>query len=115
MADKVIKAARKARLEMWQSFKTGISIPGYAYYQPPAEVTYRYPAPGSVPRSETDHYNMFKPDWKTPFRHSIYNITQVEQVWREDDPREVESFAASKPRYNTAGRRGVYDAAILHE
>lgn len=78
MADRLIKAAKKARVGMWQSFKDGIKIPGYAYYEPPAEITYRYPAPGSQPLSEEDQFHMYKSDWKLPFRDSDYCIAEKE-------------------------------------
>lgn len=109
MTDKVIKAARQARLEMWSAFKSGISLPGYHYYQPPPEIMYRYPAPGSVPRSDKDHWHLYKDDWKTPFRVSKYNIQPIEVTYEDDDPRENESYTPWNNKFDTTGKRGHYD------
>lgn len=89
MADKIAKVARKARLDMWNHFKTGINMKGYEYYQPPDEVMYRYPAPGSCALDENDHQNLYNEDWKTPFRQSVYNISKIEIIRDDDDPRQA--------------------------
>lgn len=47
---------------------------GHKYYDIPKEIKYRYPAPGSCPLDVEDHPNLYKKHWKTPFRHSPYNI-----------------------------------------
>jgi len=47
MADRVLGKITKQRTELWNAFKGGLKIKGYEYYQPPAEIKYRYPAPGS--------------------------------------------------------------------
>lgn len=73
MADKVVKFASKARADLWGAFKNGISLTGYSYYEPPAGVAYRYPAPGSCSLDKEDHINLYKNDWKEPFRTSDYN------------------------------------------
>ena len=78
MTDKVVKVVSKAKNELWGSFKSAISIKGYHYYKPPVEVKYRYPAPGSCALDEEDHFNLYKNDWKEPFRTSEYNITRIE-------------------------------------
>lgn len=74
MVDKFVRHVKRGRAEVWDSFKSAISITGYKYYVPPPEVKYRYPAPGSCALDETDHPNLYKNNWKTPFRHSDYNI-----------------------------------------
>jgi hypothetical protein len=51
-----------------------LSITGYKYYVPPPEVKYRYPAPGSCALDVDDHPNLYKNNWKTPFRQSDYNV-----------------------------------------
>ena len=86
MASKIVQAASKTKSELWGAFKSGISIKGYQYYQPPAEIKYRYPAPGSCALSETDHFNLYKNDWKEPFRTSEYNTTQIEKSLDDLDP-----------------------------
>ncbi len=70
MVDRVINKLQKQRLELWGAFKTGIKIKGYEYYKPPKEIKYRYPAPGSCALDETDKFNLYKNDWKEPFRVS---------------------------------------------
>lgn len=72
--DKIIKKINSTRLNWWDAFKNSISIPGYGYYKPPPEIKYRYPAPGSYPMDPSDHPNLFKEDWKVPFRDSSYNV-----------------------------------------
>jgi hypothetical protein len=47
--DKLALKLNRKRLNWWDAFKKGISIQGYDYYKPPAEIKYRYPAPGSCP------------------------------------------------------------------
>ena len=118
MADKIAKAANKARLDAWGAFRRSLSITGYKYYQPPPEVKYRYPAPGSCALDNVDHRHMYKLDWKTPFRQSDYNVRSIELRYDDDDPRQatnyvaqIPSFDASKTRY--AGyEQAVLDAAI---
>ena len=83
MVDRVVHATKKAQKDMWGAFKEGLAIKGYAYYEPPAQIKYRYPAPGSCPLDVADHPNLYKNDWKVPFRNSDYNIAKVE--WAEDD------------------------------
>ena len=109
MADKIAKAANRARFDMWQSFKNGLKIKGYEYYEPPQELTYRYPAPGSCPLDELDHPNLYKNDWKTPFRTSEYNISKIEQVYDDEDPRQATSYVSFKPTLDPNGKRGKYD------
>jgi hypothetical protein len=82
---------------------------------PPKEVMYRYPAPGSVPLDEDDHHNLYKLDWKLPFRDSEYCISNQELVYDDDDPRQAENFVSHYPKFNTAGKRGFYDQRILDE
>ena len=87
MVDRVITAGKKARRDAWAAFKTGLQIKGYKYYQPPEQIKYRYPAPGSCPLDVADHPNLYKNDWKTPFRNSDYNIQKVEWSYDDDDLR----------------------------
>jgi hypothetical protein len=47
--EKLATKINKTRLNWWVSFKEGLKIKGYEYYQPPPELRYRYPAPGSCP------------------------------------------------------------------
>jgi len=83
MVDRVVHATKKAQKDMWGAFKAGLAIKGYAYYEPPAEIKYRYPAPGSCSLDVKDHPNLYKNDWKVPYRNSDYYISKVE--WAEDD------------------------------
>lgn len=90
--DKLVKNIKRVRGDTWGAFKEAISIPGYKYYVPPPEIKYRYPAPGSCALEESDHPNLYKNDWKTPFRHSDYNISKVEIRLRDDDPAQAENY-----------------------
>lgn len=56
-------------------------VKGHEYYKIPSEIRYRYPAPGSCPLDETDHPNLFKKHWKTPFRDSPFNIRSKEKTY----------------------------------
>ena len=115
MADKLLKAAQRARQDMWKSMKNGVWIHGYEYYKPPEEISYRYPAPGSCPLDESDHPNLYKNDWKTPFRNSEYNIARIETKYDDDDPRQATSYISAKPSFDTTGKRGHYDQNILNQ
>lgn len=68
MVDRIVKTVKKGRADAWDAFKKALSITGYKYYVPPAEVKYRYPAPGSCALDVEDHPNLYKNNWKTPFR-----------------------------------------------
>jgi hypothetical protein len=70
----IVNTVKIARADAWSAFKAGISIRGYKYYEPPKELKYRYPAPGSCPHDVEDYPHLYKNDWKTPFRQSEYNI-----------------------------------------
>jgi hypothetical protein len=72
--EKALSKVNRTRLNWWDAFKKGIKIPGYEYYQPPPEIKYRYPAPGSCPLDRSDHENLYKKNWKTPYRESPFNI-----------------------------------------
>jgi len=87
MVDRIIKTVKKSRADAWDAFKRSISITGYKYYVPPPEVKYRFPAPGSCALDQDDHPNLYKNDWKTPFRQSDYNIQKIELIYDDDDPR----------------------------
>ena len=113
MTDKILKAAQRARMNAWTSFKAGINLHGYEYYKPPAEVNYRYPAPGSCPLDEDDHPNLYKNDWKTPFRQSEYNIQKIEMVFDDEDPRQAENYISNIPGFDaTSGRAANYDYKV---
>lgn len=73
MADKIVNAVKKTRADVWGAFKRGISIQGYKYYEPPQEIKYRYPAPGSVQLDQSDKRHL-KLDWKTPYKSTNYYV-----------------------------------------
>ena len=77
--DKVVGKIYQTRANWWQAFKLGVNLKGYDYYQPPPEIKYRYPAPGSVPHDEVSYPHIFKKHWKTPYRESPYNIQRKEK------------------------------------
>jgi len=60
MSDKVVKAIKRGRADMWDSVKRGLSIAGYKYYKPPEGIHFRYPAPGSGALDWEDHPNLYK-------------------------------------------------------
>jgi hypothetical protein len=114
MADKIVRAVKKSRADVWSSFKKGISITGYKYYKPPAEIKYRYPAPGSCALDNTDHRHMYRLDWKTPFRQSDYNVRSKELQFADDDPRSATNYVAAIPEFDGSHKRfGGYDQAWL--
>ena len=80
MVDKLVKKAYSARDNWWKAVKAGVNLHGYGYYEIPANLRYRYPAPGSCALDEVSHPHMFKKHWKTPFRNSPYNIRQKEKA-----------------------------------
>jgi hypothetical protein len=110
MVDKVVAKLNTTRHNWWEAFKLGISIKGYKYYQPPPELKYRYPAPGSSPHSEVDHPHLFKKHWKTPYRESNYNIRNKEKAIPDDVMTEVS--ASSFPEFDP---NEYYDQLILRE
>lgn len=89
--DKVLGKLSQTRLNWYQAVKGGLLIKGYDYYQPPAELKYRYPAPGSSPLDEVDHPHLYKKHWKTPYRESTLNIQKKER--RITDEENVEVYA----------------------
>ena len=116
MADKIIKSVKKTRAEMWASFKVGLQIKGYKYYEPPSGIKYRYPAPGSCSMDVADHPNLYKNDWKVPFRTSDYNIQKIEVAYRDDDPEQAENYISKLPELDASHPvRGKYDQALLNE
>jgi hypothetical protein len=38
-----------------------------------------------VPHTREDHFNMYKSDWKTPFRNSEFNIRPIYRIWDDDE------------------------------
>ena len=65
---------RRVRKDMWDGVLKGVRPTGYHYYKEPDAIKYRFPAPGSCALAKEDHPNLYKDDWKTPFRYSEYNI-----------------------------------------
>ena len=49
MVDRLVAKARKTRTNWWEAFKLAGRVRGHEYYKIPAEIKYRYPAPGSCP------------------------------------------------------------------
>lgn len=82
MVEKLISKAKLARSNWWEAFRLARGVRGDDYYEIPAEIKYRYPAPGSCPLDKVDHPNLYKKHWKTPFRDSPYNIRQKEKHWK---------------------------------
>lgn len=96
--DKVLGKINQTRLNWYQAIKGGIGIKGYAYYKPPAELKYRYPAPGSCPIDEVDHPHLYKKHWKTTYRESPYNIRPKERIIT--DAENVEVYASAIPEFD---------------
>ena len=116
MTSKIVNAVKNGQKDMWSAFKAGISIKGYHYYEAPEEIKYRYPAPGSCAMDEEDHPNLYKNDWKVPFRTSDYNIRPIELQYRDDDPRQAQSYVSGIPKYDTTHPiKGKYDQTLLNE
>ena len=115
MVDRVIKAVKKGRGDMWDAFKKSISITGYKYYEPPEGIKYRFPSPGSCSLDVKDHPHMYKNDWKTPFRVSDYNISKVEWAYDNDDPRQATNYLSALPKLSGENhpRNHKYDEANL--
>lgn len=114
--DKLVKFAKKSRADVWDAFGNAISIPGYKYYTPPEQLKYRYPAPGSCPLDITDHPNLYKNDWKTPFRHSDYNVKRIEVVEDDFHPETADNWNNVEPTYNLDNPRNAkYDQVLLNE
>lgn len=72
--DKIIRKVKSVRYNLWEDFKKFMSLPGYKYYKGPPELKFRYPAPGSVARTQKDKPGLFKHDYKTAFTDSAYDI-----------------------------------------
>ena len=87
-----------------------MNIHGYAYYEMPGEIRYRYPAPGSCDQAKIDHPNLFKRHWKTPFRDSHLNIRPKEKrlTWNEDAEHYISKIPALDPN-------DPFDAELLKE
>ena len=87
-----------------------MNLKGYNYYVPPAELKYRYPAPGSHPIDKDSYPNLYKKHWKTPYRESPYNIQKKERRISNDD--NTVTYVTELPHLDPAD--GVH-AAILRE
>jgi hypothetical protein len=96
--DKVLGKINQTRLNWWQAFKLGVNLKGYDYYKPPAELKYRYPAPGSAPLDEVDHPHLYKKHWKTPYRESPYNIQKKEKKYTFNE--DYDYLASSVPEFD---------------
>lgn len=108
--DKVLAKVSQTRLNWYQAIKGGLLIKGYEYYQPPAEIKYRYPAPGSVPHDQGDQPHLYKKHWKTPYRESPYNIQKKEKFITDDE--NVEVYVSSIPEFDPTNQ---YDQLLLRE
>ena len=104
--DKVLGKVNQTRLNWYNAFKNGVNLKGYGYYKPPAELKYRYPAPGSAPLDEVDH----KKHWKTPFRESPYNIQKKEKLITDEE--NVELFTSAIPEFDPNDH---FDSLVLRE
>jgi hypothetical protein len=108
MVDRVIKAVKKGRGDMWDAFKKSISITGYKYYEPPEGIKYRFPAPGSCSLDVKDHPHLYKNDWKTPFRASDYNISKKEWAYEDEDPRQALNYVGHLPKLSDESHKRNY-------
>lgn len=109
--DKVLGKISQTRLNWYQAIKGGLLVKGYDYYKPPAELKYRYPAPGSSPLDEVDHPHLYKKHWKTPYRESPLNIQKKEK--RITDEENVEVYATiTAPEFDP---NDYYDQMIMRE
>ena len=63
-----------------------------------------------------DHANLYKNDWKEPFRTSDYSINRIEQVYDDEDIRQSVNYISNMPKLDATNKReGKYDQAILNE
>lgn len=108
--DKVLTKLNQTRQNWWQAFQLGINLKGYTYYQPPKEIKYRYPAPGSVAQDTQSYPHLFKSHWKTPYRESNYNIQKKEK--RTSPLEEFDYYVAEKPQLDP---NDYIHAGILHD
>lgn len=108
--DKVLGKVNQTRLNWYNAFKNGVNLKGYGYYKPPAELKYRYPAPGSVAHETNDHPHLYKKHWKTSFRESNYNIQKKEKLITDEE--NVALFASSTPEFDPNDH---FDALVLRE
>lgn len=72
--ERIITKVKTVRHNWWEAFKQAIKLRGYEYYKGPKEIKFRYPAPGSVPQDMKSRPNLYKHDWKTPFKESTFDI-----------------------------------------
>ena len=100
MVDKVLQKARATRKNWFEAAKMAVNIKGQSYYDIPDALMYRYPAPGSCPLDESDHPNLYKKHWKTPFRSSPYNIRQKEKTYTTAE--NTEHFIAELPEIDAS-------------
>lgn len=82
----------------------------------PEGIKYRYPAPGSCPLDVMDNPNLYKNDWKVPFRNSDYNIQKVEWSYDDDDLRQAENYVSKALTHNPNDKlAGKYDQLLLNQ
>lgn len=62
-----------------------------------------------------DHFNLYKEDWKTPYRVSEFNIQKKESTLDDEDPKASMNYHNIKPTLDPTGKRGAYDQKILDE
>ena len=98
--DKVVTTFRATRDRWYEVFKLARGVRGHQYYEIPDGIRYRYPAPGSCAQDKSDHHNLFKEHWKTPFRDSVFNIRQVEKKY--DDYENSEHLIQSIPEFDAS-------------
>jgi hypothetical protein len=124
MAKKLINFVRKGHGDMWSAFKSAARPTGYNYYegtdvtssQMPAQLKYRFPAPGSCPLDEIDHPNLYDNDWKLPYRNSVHNIRPIEISYEDEDPRMNINYIADKPTWDASHPyQGKYDQLMLNQ
>ena len=108
--DRILGRLNQMRVNWWQALKKGISIKGYTYYKPPPEIKYRYPAPGSCPINPNENINLFKMQYKTPYRESPFNIQPKEL--RITDEQNVEMTESAIPELDP---NNEYDRLIMRE
>jgi hypothetical protein len=101
--NRLVKAAKNTRTNWMEAFKVSMNIHGYAYYDIPDNLRYRYPAPGSCDLAKHDHPNLYKRHWKTPFRDSNLNIRMKEKRMPWAD--ETEHFISEMPSLDPANEQ----------
>ncbi|CAI2375782.1 unnamed protein product [Moneuplotes crassus] len=109
--DKIIRKVKSVRYNVWEDFKKFMSLPGYKYYKSPPELKFRYPAPGSVPRTQEDKPGLFKDDYKLAYTDSLYDVRRKPKFpHRFGDDHEWYHVGPAKKELDP---KDPYDAQIL--